>query len=159
MAGEERFWSRVDKSGECWAWKGSVCSNGYGRVSVNGALTGAHRHAWAITNGPIPEGICVLHRCDNPPCVNPAHLWLGTQLENIQDRVAKGRNGATGSKHGADGYNAKLTSEAVSEIRSRYAAGGITQQQLGEAHGVNRSTIGYIVRNNTWKHETTTESR
>lgn len=87
-----RFWDRLDKTGDCWLWMGYCNGDGYGVVSTAaGYLALTHRAAWALTNGPIPEGMRILHRCDNPPCCNPAHLFLGTQIDNIRDRDAKGR--------------------------------------------------------------------
>ncbi len=87
-----RFWRFTDKgaSGECWPRKVSP-GGAYGRVIVNGIVTRAHRYSWTIHKGPIPDGMYVLHTCDNPACVNPAHLWLGTQQDNVDDMVAKGR--------------------------------------------------------------------
>jgi hypothetical protein len=96
------FWSRVDRSGgddACWPVIG--VGNDYGRVLVggrDGVRWMAHRWSWTLANGPIPDGMVVMHRCDNPPCVNPGHLSLGTQLENIADRVSKGRS-ATGLRN------------------------------------------------------------
>ena len=92
----DRFWDKVDKSGRCWEWLAAKNSSGYGRLNNNGRNHLAHRVAWILTNGPIPEGdhygtICVLHHCDNPPCVNPAHLFLGTIQDNVNDMIEKGR--------------------------------------------------------------------
>lgn len=88
-----RFWAKVGVVGECWEW--STRTNyhpmGYERMRVEGRQWMVHRLSWVIHNGPIPAGLCVLHRCDNPPCVNPAHLFLGTNLDNNRDRDAKGR--------------------------------------------------------------------
>ena len=86
-----RFWDRVDKSGDCWPWIGSRQVNGYGHVRSQNRSLYAHRVAWTLANGPIPPGLWVLHRCDNPPCVNPSHLFLGTARDNTLDSIAKGR--------------------------------------------------------------------
>src|SRR5207247_10195698 len=98
---EERFWSLVDKSanGGCWEWQGEVTKRGYGRFRVKGKRVQAHRFAYEITHGPIPAEQNVCHECDNPPCVRPAHLWPGTQKQNIQDAKSKGRL-ATGDRSG-----------------------------------------------------------
>jgi hypothetical protein len=98
---EERFWLKVNKSGPvvrddlgpCWVWTGRTRNTGYGGF---GRSWLAHRFAWELTNAPIADGLCVLHRCDNPPCVNPAHLFLGTQADNNRDCGAKGRNNTVG---------------------------------------------------------------
>lgn len=85
------FWSRVDNTGECWLWTGSQ-RDGYGRLLFQGRFKLAHRVAWELTNGPIPDGLYVCHTCDNPPCVRPAHLFVGSQQDNLNDMVAKGRS-------------------------------------------------------------------
>ena len=98
----ERLWRRVDKGGHesCWPWTGSVCSDGYGTIGTTGEgregskIVGTHRVAYESVHGAIPSGMCVCHRCDNPRCCNPAHLFLGTQRDNVYDCIAKGRRGA-----------------------------------------------------------------
>lgn len=90
----ERFWARVVKGDGCWVWTGARNAQGYGRMTAGSRGAGylrAHRVSWELANGPVPKGLWVLHRCDNPPCVNPAHLWLGTRLDNMRDCSAKGR--------------------------------------------------------------------
>lgn len=86
----DRFWSRVDRSGDCWTWTGALV-NGYGRIKVEGRSVLAPRIAWELTNGPIPTGLEVRHHCDNPPCVRPEHLALGTHAENMDDSRRRGR--------------------------------------------------------------------
>jgi HNH endonuclease len=156
----ERFAVKVDKSGgvdACWSWTGSLATNGYGKVRPGGsdAQVYAHRVAWELVNGPLPEGGHVLHRCDNPPCVNPAHLVLGNQRANNDDRIVKGRTargGASGRTRHPERYPkgeqwsfAKLTDAQVAAIRVAWDAGGVSQAGLGRLYGVNQSTIHRIV--------------
>lgn len=142
----ERFWTKVDVRGpdECWKWL--ACrrrkSEGYGAFGRNQV---AHRVAWELTNGVIPDGMLVLHRCDNPPCVNPAHLFLGSQYDNIHDCFAKGRaNRAAGARH----WGAKLTEEAVRDIRASTEANPILARQ----YSVSAPSISMIRNRRTWRH-------
>ena len=150
----DRFWSRVDKSGDCWVWTAATTNGGYGVIrdtGRNGKIIRAHRLSWELHNGPIPAGIEVCHRCDNPPCVNPAHLFLGTHQDNVTDTVNKGRasgGGPRGSLH----HQAKLTEAQVLDIRAVYAAGTVSQRQLAREYGVDRGTIRFIVRREHWTH-------
>jgi hypothetical protein len=123
----------------CHIWRGAKSLGGYGggRV-INGRRVEAHRLAWIDTHGPIPDGMCVLHHCDVPPCVNPDHLFLGTHADNAADKVAKGRHG----------WPTKLSPADVEAIR---AARGTPQQELAERFGVARSTISRIQTGTQWK--------
>jgi len=149
----ERFWPKVQRGGstECWLWTVYRSRQGYGIFGLPGREGGhalAHRVAWELVNGPIPDGFHVLHHCDNPPCVNPAHLFLGTDADNSHDKVVKGR---ASHLRGEDSGMAKLTEQDVREIR-RLSALGYEQRPLGRMFGVCKSAIGYIVRRETWKH-------
>jgi len=109
MAIEARFWPKVNKTQECWLWIGYRDARGYGRIMRQGKVCGTHRVSWEIHNGQIPEGMGVLHSCDNPPCVNPQHLFIGTQKDNMRDCTRKGRawyvmhpdRVASGERHGS----------------------------------------------------------
>jgi hypothetical protein len=142
---ENRFWAKVDKRGpdECWTWTACVNLTGYGRFGEGLA----HRKSWEINKGTIPKGICVLHSCDNPPCVNPAHLFLGTHLENIADRVAKGRS----ARHiGEMNGRAKLTLSQVQFIRAASKTASV--KSLARIYGVSNWHIYRIIRGKSWGH-------
>lgn len=159
--------------GECEEWKGPRYTSGYGRSGRNRY---AHREAYSAANGPIPNGMCVRHRCDNPPCVRLSHLVIGTHAENMSDMVARGRQcrgekkseimrrkAARGSRHGfamhpelcprgeANGH-AKLTADKVVEIRRACAQKSESQSSLAKRFGVSPSTISEVARRVIWKH-------
>lgn len=137
--------SRRTASG-CVEWMKSRSPKGYGRINVDGVIVVAHRFAFSVFVGAIPLGLQVLHRCDNPPCISPVHLWLGTNADNRADSVAKGRP-AKGEAH----WRAKLTAHAVRAIRYLCHAGW-TQKQVGEMFNVSNRTVGEIVRREIWAH-------
>lgn len=144
-----RFWRHVDLHGddECWPWTGCTTESGYGRASRNGgANVLAHRFAFELVFGSIPDGLCVLHKCDTPLCVNPAHLRLGTQHDNVVDCIYKGRF-ARGEKNG----RARLTEAGVLAIQ-REARNGIPHRLIAESFGVSTKTVSLIRRGLTWKH-------
>jgi hypothetical protein len=139
----------VDTTGECWMWRGSTMTGGYGKTHFNGKRLGAHRRAYMLTYGDIPEGMHVCHRCDEPGCVRPEHLFLGTPTDNARDMVAKNRaNPPRGSRSGKTHF----TEDDVREIRRRYAAGDISQAHLARAFGVAPTTIRQIVTRRRWAH-------
>lgn len=148
MTDLERFWSKVDIRGpdECWNWTTATNTWGYGRFYLNGRTVAAHRYSLALVIGEIPEGIFACHRCDNPSCVNPAHLFPGTALENLHDAAKKGR-----MMHGSEHTWAKLTEAIVRSIRGEYASGGVTHKQLGEKYGVSACSIWHAVNGRTWR--------
>lgn len=142
MTLEERFWSKVKKGDGCWEWQAGKHSGGYGlfHLSRLGRSTQAHRVAYELTHGEIPAGMCILHACDNPPCVNPSHLRLGTQAENRADCVAKGRHWVPTVLKGTDNPRAKLTQRDCRAIQALRAA-GVTRELLAEAFEVDPKTI------------------
>lgn len=176
-----RFWNRVNKRGpvprhapglgRCWVWDRGCTAGGYGRLHVNGEEVYAHRLSWTMAYGAIPaDKPCVCHHCDNPACVRPSHLWVGTKGDNLRDMAAKGRSGATvhperypkGDQHpsrlhpetrlrGESNGNSRLSEADVREIRKRSNMGEI-QGSIAAAVGVHQRTIGRIVRGETWKH-------
>ena len=137
----------------CWEWKGALNADGYGQYSGRTLSTGrrptcqAHRAAWEITMGAIPDGFLVCHRCDNPPCVNPDHLFVATHAENMADMVRKGRK-----LRGEDHRCARLTEPDVLRIREIGEAGGLSLEAIGRLFGVSGCHIGKIVRRERWGH-------
>lgn len=144
----DRFMSYVDKTRNCWLWKRSTDTNGYGQFYIVKKKHVAHRFAWKMIRGSIPRGLFVLHRCDNPPCVNPKHLFLGTQADNIHDMMAKGRMRSYFGG-GEQNFQAKLTFKQVAEIRR--LRGVRLQRDIAANFGVSRKTVGAIQRMETWK--------
>ena len=145
----ERFEEKFRKTPGCWEWLASRLPFGYGQIMINKRPRVAHRISYSLYVGPIPDGMQVLHKCDNPPCVNPDHLWIGTHADNMKDKVLKGRSnnkekGSPGEKNG----RAKLTEINVRNIRSS------TEQTkiLAARYGVERTRIQKIRSNSSWKH-------
>jgi hypothetical protein len=142
-----RFWSKVKITDffNCWIWQAGYFSNGYGAYCYNAKTRRAHRVAWEFTYGPIPKGKIVMHICDNPKCVNPNHLRIGTNRENSTDAIKKGRI-PKGQRHPL----AKLTADNVLEIRNRVAT-GISKGELAEHYGVAKGTIQDVITR-SWQH-------
>lgn len=146
-----RFWSKIDRSGgptACWAWTRATV-RGYGSVRIRGHVFYAHRVAFLLDVGVDPGALGMCHRCDNPPCCNPAHLFLGTQAENTRDMVAKGRarGGAAGERH----HSAKLNDQVVLVMRSHRANGGSTGT-LARLFGVSLAVAKAVCAGRTWRH-------
>lgn len=157
------FLTKVNKTERCWFWEGALTRKGYGRIRIDfkGHCTNAQRVAWNLWKGIIPKGIRVLHTCDVRNCVRPSHLWLGTQLENIADRVRKGRNGRM---PGVRNPQAKLTNREVIEIRRRYVKSKnqfipgtniinkSSSTKLARIYNVSPCLVKRIANNNAWRH-------
>lgn len=150
------FWSKVEITGstrDCWKWVGAKRPSGYGNVRVNKKYMSAHRVAFAIANGDIPDGYIVCHICDNPPCCNPSHLMLGTVKSNAADMLIKhrGKKPETAARGVINGMS-KLNDDKVRCIRAKYKSGELNQYQLAKEYSVSQPAIGAIVRNETWRH-------
>jgi len=145
------FWDKINAldDTDCWIYVGSKDKDGYGLIKNNQHLMKSHRVAWELTHkSEIPDGMMICHYCDNPPCCNPYHLFLGTMLDNARDMIDKGRKvSSPGERNGAT----KLTWEHVARIRSIYTTGEVTQAKLASDFGVSQSLIGLIVRGDIWK--------
>lgn len=143
----DRFWSKVEKTPTCWLWRGLILSHGYGQISLGhpsspgGKRWRTHRFSWELHHGPIPDGMMVCHQCDVPACVNPHHLFLGSQKLNVHDAARKGRRNAFGQQ--------KLNADDVRVIRSQ-AERGIASKDIAQAFGVSPHTVRGIVRRETW---------
>lgn len=141
------FWQKVDKSGDCWNWTAFKYGSGYGVVRYGRKNYNAHRLSYAMANGGVPDGMIICHRCDNPSCVNPDHLFAGTYHDNTRDMIQKGRKcDSSGERNG----QAKLRSTQVVEIRKRYAVGDISHHELAEQYNVSTALIGLITQGKVW---------
>jgi|SRR5215470_176844 len=142
---EQRFWAKVRKGkpNECWPWQASVSDKGHGILWMNGRLDKAHRVSWVLHKGPIPKGKWVLHHCDNPPCVNPRHLFLGNSQANVDDSVAKDRHARGERRH-----NAKLTAAQVIKIRKAKGKG----RDIAKAYGISEQHVCSLRKGRFWSH-------
>ena len=149
MSITERFLAKftIGDKNECWNWKAALDKRGYGAFTYNESRRCAHRYSYEFYKEEIPDGLCVCHTCDNPSCVNPNHLFLGTQKDNLQDMTQKGRRTC-----GEDSHYAKLTENDVRQIRKLYATGKYTREQLSIMYDVSKGQIRRIVLYKLWKH-------
>jgi len=142
-----RFWAKVRKADGCWVWTACVDTSGYGKLSVGSReFDRAHRISYRLHHGPIPEGLLVLHRCDNRRCVNPAHLFLGSIQDNMRDMVSKERQA-----RGENKWTAVLTAAEVVELRERHADGE-TLSYLATVYGITNKQASSIACGDSWKH-------
>jgi Autographiviridae endonuclease len=167
------YWKHVViKESGCWEWDGPVLTKGYGAVTCTGRVQSAHRVSYRIHVGPIPNGLWVLHHCDNPPCSNPEHLYLGGPKENSRDMALRGRSVKGRSiphptiggdnhylrrhpekiKRGSQKSTSKLTEDDVIQIRHLYATGTYRQVDLASTYGVTQEVISSVVLRKTWRH-------
>lgn len=159
----KRFWAKVHKTPHCWEWVGGLTSQGYGMCPWRGVpgkpRQTAHRFSWELHNGPIPQGLCVLHRCDNPACVRPDHLFVGTMADNNADMHAKGRavKGGTysraGYQRGERNRASRLTATKALALR-RDRARGMFFRELATKYGISTSQAWRVAKAENWKHLT-----
>lgn len=152
---EERFWRKVEQRGsdECWGWAGKIERNGYGRIQQGGKgspMLGAHRVSYELHYGPIPDGMVVRHKCDNPGCVNPNHLEIGTSKQNTADMYRRGRQGNSKPPvHSGEAHHkSRLTEDLVRQIR----ASDRTARSWAQELGVSPSSIERVKLRKTWRH-------
>ena len=146
---EQRFWPKVNKTDTCWLWTGYTMPFGHGQIRGKDKAVLAHRLSWELHNGPIPEGMEVCHNCpsgDNPRCVNPDHLFLGTQIDNMLDAVKKKRH-AFGERQG----QAKLKESNIKEIVEMHDS-GMTKTAISRHFNVSRACVSGVLKNTRWKH-------
>ncbi len=157
----KRFWAKVNKDGpvpehmphlgQCWVWTGALTHDGYGRIrrgSGNASHVLAHVASYLLHHGPVPDGLCIIHRCDCRRCVNKEHIKTGTNLENTTDMIAKRRDRFSGE----EAKNHKLNSEQVVQIRLLYQVGELSQLRIAQMFGVSESAICHIIARREWKH-------
>lgn len=153
MTIENRFYSKVLKTDDCWIWQASCYENGYGAFRIGNFQKKAHRVSWELTNGKIPDKMQINHTCDNKLCVNPEHLYIGTQKQNREDSVNRGRT-ATGKKNGMythpetrqsgeKNFNCKITDLERKEIKNKYEKG--MGNALAKQYGITRQSIWQII--------------
>ena len=141
----KRFWSKVDKTGDCWEW--TACKvTGYGRIKYKRKMVLAHRFSWELLNGPIPDGMLVCHHCDNKGCVNPDHLFISDQAGNVADMFAKGRN--PDRPAGENNHKAKLCDTDVRLIREL----NCNRQKIADWFGISLSLVYQIKSKSIWRH-------
>lgn len=143
---KQRFDEKWSKDGDCWVWQAGELHRGYGGFYLDGEMIGAHRASIEIHKDGVPEGKYVLHTCDRKMCVNPEHLYVGTQQENIDDALERGQ-----VVTGEDNPSTKLTRKDVQDIRTLYNSSDITQSELGKEYGVDQSTVSKILNGEWWQ--------
>ena len=146
LTDHQRFWEKVDTSGGCWLWLGAK-GQGYGLFWMNGGFVRANRAVWFLTYREEPGDLCVLHRCDNPPCVRPSHLFLGTRFDNTQDMLEKGRGDHMSSERNP---MAKLNYHDARLIREIHATKAVQQREIAKCFRVSEATISAVVNDERW---------
>lgn len=136
------FWNKVIKTDTCWLWSAAKDKDGYGIFHCESKNRRAHRISWELSNGKIKNNLLVLHKCDNPTCINPSHLFLGTTKDNVNDRVKKGRSGF--------GVTSKIDYKKAIKIRELFSKGVNTRKELAYKFSIHRRTVSDIISNKSW---------
>lgn len=153
---EDRFWRRVYKTNRCWLWTGGKFRGGYGQFMLGDKNIKAHRYSFQLHVGGIPDGLFVCHNCDNPSCVNPDHLFLGTPKDNVADMIKKNRRVDTSGELNGQ---SKISMKIADEIRHKYSLNDskfpgsrkkYSQQKIGKEYGLSQAAVGKIIRNEMW---------
>lgn len=147
MSTKDNFEKKFEKTEGCWEWKAAKTRQGYGQFGYRGQMRGAHRVAYELYISLIPYGMQVLHICDNPSCVNPEHLRLGTNADNVEDRKLKGRSARL---VGTDHHNSAFTKETLEELKKQYATGLYTHRELARIFKVGKTTVSYALAGKTY---------
>lgn len=142
---KEDFWDYVSKGSDCWEWQRGLTYKGYGTLRIGNKVHKAHRLAYELAISEVPPGMCVCHRCDNPKCVKPEHLFLGTNQENTADRHRKGRDPKV---RGEGHHRSKVTSDAVIDIRTKR----LPQAEFAKLYGISTGGVAHIQKFRSWKH-------
>lgn len=140
---EDRFWAKVNQTRSCWEWTAAKSAFGHGRFRLNGHLLSPHRIAWVLLCGKIPPGMLILHKCDNPSCVRPKHLYLGTHSDNLRDALKRGRKANPSVK--------KLTDDQVRHARQE-VANGRSHRSVAKSLSVSHSTIDRVINREYYTH-------
>lgn len=148
----KHFWDRVQKTEYCWEWSGCKYSDGYGQIKIGGKKSRTHRVSWILHFNTLPSNLHVLHKCDNPICVNPDHLFLGTQGDNMDDKTRKGRASGGSLKGETNKGGGKLSSDEVQEIRRRYDRGKVKQSDLAIQFQISQVMVSRIILGKSWTH-------
>lgn len=144
---KEKLFKKTEISRHCWNWVGNKINGGHGKIFINGKYELTHRVSYLLFIGSIPEGLCVCHSCDNPACVRPSHLWVGSRAENNKDRHLKGRDGDnSGEKNG----RAKIDWGIACLIRKDFSSGKYMKKEIAKKYGISPAIVSCVVRNISW---------